>query len=211
MSYKEEQGKAEMRGLQRRANELSDWSCIEWCLGTQGLEFHEPECEFWLWHLLDVWTWTNHLMSLSLEVLIHERGILIESTLWIQFWRVDVKRNNCLVWSQRHSKSSMNLVTIIKYNNCSSALPTGVRVGQAEWDFYWKDCCGEDSSLRAFAHIPSSASFFLFLTCSFLDLLGTSLMIPLLQGNLPRFQDSILNVPLVPMPSLQSTIMMGIK
>lgn len=58
---------------------------VEWCLGTQGLEFHKPGCEFWLWLLLNVWTWTNYLMSLSLEVLIHKRAILIESTLWVQF------------------------------------------------------------------------------------------------------------------------------
>ena len=40
---------------------------------------------------------------------------------------------------------------------------------------------------------------------------STSLMTSLPQGSLFRFQDYILNVLLVPIPSLQSTITMGIK
>lgn len=55
----------------RGASDVSNWSRIG----------------FWLCFLLAVWTWTKYCISLNLEVIIHKRGILIEYTLWVQFFK----------------------------------------------------------------------------------------------------------------------------
>lgn len=80
MLFEEELGKVAMFGLEGRAKEV-----VESCLGTQGLELQNPEFEFWLCYSLAVQAWTNYFVSLNLEVIIHKRRILIESTLWVQF------------------------------------------------------------------------------------------------------------------------------
>lgn len=80
MLFEEELGKVAMFGLEGRAKEV-----VESCLGTQGLELQNPEFEFCLCYLLAVQAWTNYFISLNLEVIIHKRRILIESTLWVQF------------------------------------------------------------------------------------------------------------------------------
>lgn len=71
-------GKVVEFGLERRTNQLSNWSYVQQLLGTQGLEFQKPEFEFRLCHLLAMWMGTNYSISLSLKVLMHKK-----STNWI--------------------------------------------------------------------------------------------------------------------------------
>ena len=95
---------------------------------------------------------------------------------------------------------------IINYNNYNSELPTGVRVGRAEVEFLLESLLQEGFTPQG---LCTHASLGLIPSLPHLVIYGppyTSFVTSLPQGSLLRFQDSILNALLVPIPSLQSTI-----
>ena len=95
---------------------------------------------------------------------------------------------------------------MINYNNYNGDLPTGVRVRQAEVDFLLESLLREGLRSQGLC-TPPSLCFIPFL----LHLVSygppyASFMTLLAQGSLLKFQDSLLNALLVPIPSCQSTI-----
>lgn len=95
---------------------------------------------------------------------------------------------------------------MINYNNYNGDLPTGVRVRQAEVDFLLGSLLREGLRSQGLC-TPPSLCFIPFLL--HLVIYGppyASFVTSLAQGSLLRFQDSLVNALLVPIPSLQSTI-----
>lgn len=82
---------------------------------------------------------------------------------------------------------------MINYNNYNGDLPTGVRVGQAEVDFLLESLLWEGFRSQGLC-TPASLCFIPFLL--HLVIYGppyASFVTSLAQGNLLRFQDSLLN------------------